>query len=82
MSEKAFPHIEIKNSGVPGLPKQVFHQGMDLRDYFAAKAMQGLIMKCGGYYYDKDVKTVIDKHLIKLSYDMADEAMEVRKNGK
>ena len=51
------------------------HSGMTLRDYFAAKAMQGLIaadahdggcVKCG------------DKYIAPLAYQIADEMMEAR----
>ena len=43
-------------------------QGMDLRDYFAAKAMQGLLAN----------GNTRGANLIRLSYQIADEMMEER----
>lgn len=41
----AFPRIEIKQIGDPCYhqPTKVYHSGMSLRDYFAGKALQGLL---------------------------------------
>ena len=50
--------------------------GMDLRDYFAAKAMQGIVSDpefIGGDNYSKSVS--------ELSYEIADAMMEVRNEG-
>ena len=41
MNESAFPVREVRERGGHSLLKGSY--GMDLRDYFAAKAMQGLI---------------------------------------
>jgi hypothetical protein len=41
---KAFPWQERLNSDDPNVLNPVPHGGMDLRDYFAAKAMQSLIL--------------------------------------
>ncbi len=61
---KAFP---IQNAA---LPEE--NHGMDLRDYFAAKAMQGLLstVKDEEWQYD-DVAAI--------AYGMADAMMEARK---
>ncbi len=40
---KAFPHIQIKHTEPPGTHKKIYHSGMDLRDYFAGLAMQGML---------------------------------------
>ena len=39
---KAFPHKERLNSTDPNIMNPIYHGGMDLRDYFAAKAMQAI----------------------------------------
>ena len=52
---------------------QYYQEGMDLRDYFAAKAMQGLIGKQLIIGYDEAV-------IAKDAYKMADAMMEARKN--
>jgi hypothetical protein len=43
--------------------------GMTLRDYFAAKAMQGLIAGCERPFVE---------HIAKMSYDMADAMIKAR----
>ena len=58
-SEKAFPNMTNQT-------------GMDLRDYFAAKAMQGNIAACPtGDYLDIGL-------CAKWAYDMADAMMKAR----
>ena len=46
--------------------------GMDLRDYFAAKAMAALIQNVGGDYWLSNV-------IPKTAYSWADKMMEARK---
>lgn len=48
--------------------------GMDLRDYFAAKAMQGFI----AYATAKGVYVPPDNELASCSYQLADAMMEAR----
>jgi len=59
----------------PAGVSHITEQGMTLRDYFAAKAMQGLIaadahdggcVKCG------------DKYIAPLAYEMADDMLKAR----
>ena len=50
--------------------KQYAQEGMTLRDYFAAKAMQGMLVNNGGKVPFRD--------LTKWSYYIADEMMEAR----
>jgi hypothetical protein len=56
--------------------------GMDLRDYFAAKAMQGLLTQGEAFLdlkaasYQKDA---FWEYVAELSYTIADEMMEARK---
>lgn len=53
-----------------------WYPGMTLRDYFAAKAIQGLAVSLfyGGYHDDSDII-----HGTKLAYQIADAMMEARK---
>lgn len=48
--------------------------GMTLRDYFAAKAMQGFIQ----YSATKSIYTPPDNELAKMSYDLANAMMKAR----
>ena len=65
---KAFP---IQNAAL-----NEEHHGMDLRDYFAAAALQGF---CANISRDL---TLNIGHFTKLSYKIADEMMEVRNESK
>jgi len=64
---KAFP-ILVEN------PDKSFscNQGMDLRDYFAAKAMQGMLSENSGIRYTTN-------ELVVFAYKVADAMMEARK---
>jgi len=48
-------------------------QGMTLRDYFAAKAMQGYL-----HYFSTDSHPPEDHFLAKMSYELADAMLEAR----
>jgi len=61
---KAFPVTTKNQEGAWG------QEGMDLRDYFAAKAMQGMVFKIEEYYLE---------YLAVQSYKIADAMMEARK---
>lgn len=50
------------------------HRGMTLRDYFAAKAMQGMLSENSGIRYPTD-------ELAKFAYAVADEMMKARTDG-
>ena len=75
--------MTIKNTGGPAFPvsndadKQYIwiKKGMTLRDYFAAKAMQGLLA-CNATYGGKESKT----DLTKDAYAHADAMLEAREN--
>jgi len=56
----AFPHENFLS-----------HQGMTLRDYFAAKAMQGMLSENSGIRYPTD-------ELVKFAYTIADAMMKER----
>lgn len=51
-------------------------EGMDLRDYFAAKAMQGMLAKHGAVYGKKAAEN--DKSGAIRAYKIADEMMKAR----
>lgn len=67
---------------IPAFPVEVIYtqenerfNGMTLRDYFAAKAMQGAISGCA-----TRGEVVIYSNLAGLSYDMADAMMKARES--
>jgi hypothetical protein len=60
IQEKAFPNPHLTNE-----------TGMTLRDYFAAKAMQGMLAACTGWETQQE-------RLTKCSYAIADAMMEAR----
>lgn len=72
-----------KEKGGPAFPQPKlvqhatsFHNddGMTLRDYFAAKAMQGFLH----YSATKGIYTPPDNELAKCAYDLADEMLKAR----
>ncbi len=73
---KAFPHIAKVHllEGNTIVTEEVTSGGMDLRDYFAAKAMQFQEW----HYYTRDGKTEMDLGIAKRCYDMADAMMKAR----
>jgi hypothetical protein len=76
---KAFPYEEWLDSIDPQVVNPIRHGGMDLRDYFAASAMQGFLANA---YIAKKMK--VQKVIFaELSYEMADALMVERnlKNG-
>lgn len=62
---KAFPQYKVDSWGT-----RTCEGGMDLRDYFAAKAMQGLLAS--------DVEAGMSEFVAK-AYEIADAMMAVRK---
>jgi len=65
---KAFPYIEQI-----GIQDVAGYKGMDLRDYFAAKAMLGFITS------SSQPRNYDGHEMAKISYQMADAMMEERK---
>ena len=59
-------HIDIASE------YEIEHNGMTLRDYFAAKAMQGMLAACTGW------SEAQQERLAKCSYAMANEMMKAR----
>ena len=64
MNEKAFPNPHLRDGS-----------GMTLRDYFAAKAMQGLIASPRG---TPDGSDATDTYYAKCAYLMADAMLKER----
>jgi hypothetical protein len=62
----AFPFVAEDESGM------MINMGMSLRDYFAAKAMQGMLAACTGWSEQEQTR------LAKCSYMMAYEMMKAR----
>ena len=69
---KAFPHKVYLETTDPTVQNPVVHGGMDLRDYFAAKAMQGLLTTVKDEQWD-----FIE--VASISYLMANDMMKARK---
>ena len=69
MNQPAFPVFPETGSGHASA-----FQGMTLRDYFAAKAMQGFIQHSAS----KGIYAPPDNELAKISYDLADAMMKAR----
>jgi len=76
---KAFPSSEpIYQDNVIGVKQST---GMDLRDYFAAKAMQGLLTHQWLYLYDKAETMSLESaedYVVETSYFVADLMMKAR----
>lgn len=70
-SRPAFPCDRIISDTVGGGQVVVSHAGMELRDYFAAKALQGMLAENGGAALTNDT-------LAEVSYHLADAMMEAR----
>ena len=68
---KAFPNIELTVSEM-GQIRKVYENntGMDLRDYFAAKALQGFLANSKYAEFDHTA--------VECSYQIADAMMEAR----
>lgn len=68
---KAFPNPTLSDTenNSPETLNDRDEYGMDLRDYFAAKCMQGLV---------DDVEKPIFSYIAEVSYKMADAMMEAR----
>lgn len=69
---KAFP-ITFEANNSLGEKKEYFQFGMDLRDYFAAKALPEIMANSGGYWSDDQLR-----RYALLSYKQADAMMKAR----
>jgi hypothetical protein len=72
--KQAFPGITIEQRGdsAYNAPTRVYYSGMSLRDYFAAKAMQGSLNGC----MCKDCGTIEQR--VEESYQIADAMLKER----
>ena len=68
---KAFPYEESYN-----------HRGMDLRDYFAAKAMQGMLADYTNQCNEDETYEEFAKDSAESAYIFADAMMEARNESK
>ena len=73
---KAFPTNVKKSSGGDGWQTDY---GMELRDYFASKALQGLLTRPVEEFLDEiDGTEKVESYVARISYGMADAMMEAR----
>jgi hypothetical protein len=79
---KAFPALRTEQyQDVDGNWRAKADDGMDLRDYFAAKAMQGLLTHEWLYLYDKAEMRSLESaedYVVETSYFVADLMMKAR----
>jgi hypothetical protein len=71
---KYIPAFPQGNDRVVSARSVADSQGMTLRDYFAAKALQGFLH----YSATKGIYTPPDNELAKSSYDLADAMLKAR----
>lgn len=67
----AFPETRKEKTGFTAYEETVYYEGMTLRDYFAAKAMNGIV----GTKY-------VPKLIAEWSYQVADAMIEEREKNK
>lgn len=73
---KAFPNQRFRQNNEDGCGLYVFDEGMTLRDYFAAKAMQGIL---SNWNYEQEGNSVFKPDAVsKRAYVMADAMLEAR----
>ena len=72
------PKEEVFAFARSGTPQAYSQEGMLLRDYFAAKALNGIIGTCTGDGTDEGTNKLA-KTVAELSYMVADAMMEARK---
>ena len=68
---QAFPGIRIISGDNYNPPTRVYFSGMTLRDYFAAKSMQGIV--CG-----QNLKHLTVDQIAVSAYEMADAMLKAR----
>ena len=59
-----------------GTWNQTFEAGMSLRDYFAAKALQSVIMVCA--HDTREPEQTLEQYFAKFSYELADAMLKAR----
>ena len=70
MEKKAFPGIRIQGESNYSPGYKIHYAGMDLRDYFAAKALNGLLTQEGNGIEHEDITD--------SAYRIADDMMKRR----
>ena len=65
----------MNNTGGPAFPTGNAYQGMTLRDYFAAKAMQGIVSSTGDFL---DARYSSPETIANAAYHMADAMLKAR----
>lgn len=74
----AFPVSALIYNDDGNDPTTIIHDGMELRDYFAAKAMQGIISKMPFYLDEKQDLEKILNAVSRGSYSYADAMLKAR----
>lgn len=69
----AFPEIRIRSGDNYNPPTKLYYGGMTLRDYFAAKAMQGATTGDGGLPDSRYCQQIARR-----AYEMADAMLKAR----
>jgi hypothetical protein len=73
MAIKAFPYEEWLDTTDPKVLNPIRHPGMDLRDYFASSALQGMLA-----YSNVSIDEYKFQTYATASYKIADKMMEAR----
>lgn len=74
-------YLEEKPVAFPSVGDDYIRYGMTLRDYFAAKAMQGIIIRFGEqppYLLDTSEDYAVENEIARYSYEIADIMMQAR----
>lgn len=75
---KAFPNIEIQGYGC-----KVYHQGMDLEDYFAGEALKGMLSYSAvNPMKGNFVENCSAENVAQRAYEYADEMVKIRQKRK
>lgn len=79
----AFPGVRIEAGDNYNPPRKIYRGGMTLRDYFAAKAMQGFLANSGGLIQANSMSgwnftNCEPSDVATLAYVMADAMLEAR----
>ena len=70
----AFPEIRIKGGDNYNSPQKIYYGGMSLRDYFAAKALHGLMSPYQEWAVERDAMRIAE-----IAYEVADAMLQARK---
>lgn len=72
----AFATMSTKNDGGAAFPVAcpngtMRNEGISMRDYFAAKAMQGLLAKHGAYFEDREHSSLCSEKMARDAFESA-----------